>query len=193
MFLSLFRINNTYQRYTYAEIHLHFIFSTSNLSFLNIFHIFVMQPDSTTTNPTPDISAIIADALKQQASQFEAIVNGLQAKISSLSVGASDSAQETTKQSKTIKLPSSGKITPSGSAKKPSKTPKKSPYNSQNPPLNPFSTPPAQKPPKKSSTSTKVVTPTSAPPRKRAPLQMLVDNTPQDFKPMKVSSNIYSN
>ncbi|KAG0151927.1 hypothetical protein CROQUDRAFT_693897 [Cronartium quercuum f. sp. fusiforme G11] len=143
-----------------------------------------MQPDSSMNN-TPDFSAIIADALQQQALQFEAIVNGLQLKIDTLSVQQADTTPDTSKKSKSSKVTSSGKDTPLTSAKKAASAPKSMPHNSRSPPVNPYSTLSAQKASKIVSTSNKVTTPTPSPIRKCAPLQLLVDDTPKDFKQMK--------
>lgn len=175
-----------YQAYNYARRRYLCFFISTNNHLPSIHLIFIMQPDSSMITNTQDISSIIADALQQQASQFQAIVSGLQSRIETLSIEKLESTPDKSKKKKSAKAASGSKVTPSSSAKKTASASKSVPHNSRNAPVNPYSTPPARKTSKVVSTPNQVTTPTPPPTRKRAPLQLLLDDTPKEFKQMKV-------
>ncbi|KAH9807625.1 hypothetical protein DFH28DRAFT_840306, partial [Melampsora americana] len=130
-----------------------------------------LTPDSSPTstiNPTGtsgDLSSVITDALKQQASQFEAIIGGLQTQISDLGLK---------KTSTSTKAKSSSKSRPSVGSDR-------------------YSTPPASRKaprvstsggtPKSRKTSKPLKTPT--PVRKRHPLQLKLSDLPKEFRTTK--------
>ncbi|KAG0139000.1 hypothetical protein CROQUDRAFT_55381, partial [Cronartium quercuum f. sp. fusiforme G11] len=116
----------------------------------------------TSTAPSDTIAEIVANALKQQASHFEAVIGDLQTQIISLSIkkpaGTKEKQRKATSSAHVITHETPGSQT--------------TPRNSK-----PSSPAAASKSPKTPKTPT--------PTRKRHPLQVMVDDTPKDFKSCK--------
>lgn len=129
------------------------------------------MPDVTSTASSDQLANIIADALKQQASQFETIIGGLQTQISQLHVNRPSTSKDSKKHKpkKTTAL-----LTPERKTalKTPSSRPR-APENSS------AKTPNTPKTPQ-----------TPTPTRKRHPLQVADADIPSDLKTTKACHQI---
>lgn len=123
-----------------------------------------MADGTATTNN--NVASIVTDALNQQASQFETLVQGLQAQIASLVVKKPAKAKP---QKATAPARANPCITPAPA-------PRKGPRASTS-----ATSPAALKSPPKTPK-----TPTPTPPRKQHPLQVKETDYPADFKSTKV-------
>ncbi|EGG01262.1 uncharacterized protein MELLADRAFT_92532 [Melampsora larici-populina 98AG31] len=128
---------------------------------------------SAANNPDPEISALIADSLKQQAAQFEAIIAGLRDQFKDL--GGSSSRSKSTPKASTQN------VTPDTSSKRDRLSQSTS---SQNPYSTPTSS--SKKAPRKSKTPVPMPSkPVTPPVRRRHALQLLSGEMPSDFKSTK--------
>ncbi|EGG03672.1 uncharacterized protein MELLADRAFT_90027 [Melampsora larici-populina 98AG31] len=120
------------------------------------------------------VAALVSDSLKQQAAQFEAIINGLRTQLNDFKDLGNQSGR---KQNATPKS-ATPKSTPDTSSTRNRMKP--TPSSSRNS----YSTPtPSSKAPRKSKTpSTPNEAPAPSPSRKRHPLQLIGSETPADYK-----------
>lgn len=136
-----------------------------------------------------DINAFVADCLQQQSSQFQTIIEGLQSQIHGLqlprnttSTPAAKKTTTTTSTSKSGKSTSKTPMTVAQIYSTPTPAARKASGSAQASGSAPRKAPTAAKSPSSSTKNPK----TAAAPRKSNPLQLLKDETPGDFKTMKV-------